>query len=430
MVTHSFYSSLNFLQVCVKDSLKKQEKNQRVRVRRYGMQTKLSDEFYNWLVELRRWFHRFPEPAYKEKKTSAKICEVLKGFHVPFQAGVGKTGVVARVRAHQPGPLVVFRADMDALPLEERNDVPYKSQHKGFMHACGHDAHTTIALGVIRRLMENSWPENGSGEILFIFQPAEEGGAGARAMLDTGIFDSEPVEAAFAGHMYPEFAVGHIGIAPEVSNAAADALSIHLRGKGGHGAHPHHCKDPIVAGAHLITQLQVLISREIPPRESAVLTIGRFHAGTASNIIPEEAVLEGTLRTLNSDLRKQIIKRLEEMVQGAARSFGIRASLEVKKGYPVLINSPELVRHTVDCAGEVPGIHKIHSGPPRMGAEDFSYFCRKWGGVMVGVGCRDPIKKFQYSLHSPYFNIDERALEIGTRLFAHVLTQYTERKKR
>jgi len=230
--------------------------------------------------------------------------------------------------------------------------------------------------------------------------------------------------------MYPELAAGHIGIAPEISNASADTLFIRLKGKGGHGAHPHHCKDPIVAGAHLVTQLQFLISREVPPLESAVLTIGRFQAGTASNIIPEEAVLEGTLRTLEPDIRKQIIKRLEELVKGVAQSCGILATLEVKRGYPVLVNDSELVKHTVACAGEVLGTDKVHSGLPRMGAEDFAYFCQKWGGVMVGLGCHDPLKGFQYGLHSPYFNIDERALEVGTRLFAHVLTQYTERKKR
>jgi amidohydrolase len=388
---------------------------------------KLPEAFIDWLVDLRRWFHQFPEPAYKEEKTAAKICQVLETFGVPFQAGIGGTGVVAKVSASQPGPLVAFRSDMDALPLEEKNDVPYKSRNQGLMHACGHDGHITIALGVIRWLMENGWHQNGSGGIIFIFQPAEEGGAGAKAMLETGIFDSEPVQAAFAGHMYPELPAGHIGMAPEISNAAADNLIIRLKGKGGHGAHPHHCKDPIVAGAHLVTQLQSLISRELPPLESAVLTIGRFQAGTASNIIPEEAVLEGTLRTLRPDIRKKIVIRLEELVKGVAQSCGILATLEVIEGYPVLVNDSKLVKHTAACAGDVLGADKVHSGLPRMGAEDFAYFCQKWGGVMVGLGCHDPHKGFQYGLHSPYFNIDERALEVGTRLFAHVLTQYLEK---
>ena len=391
------------------------------------MSGELPNAFYDWLVELRRWFHRFPEPAYQEKKTAAKICEVLEAFKVPFQAGVGGTGVVAKLSARHPGPVVAYRADMDGLPLEEGNDVAYKSQHQGFMHACGHDGHMTIALGVMRWLLEKGWPKEGSGQILFIFQPAEEGGAGAKAMLETGIFNSEPIEAVFAGHMYPEIAAGHISIAPEISNAAADNLIISLKGKGGHGAHPHHCKDPIVAGAHLVTQLQALISREMPPLESAVVSIGRFQAGTASNIIPEKALLEGTLRTLRPDIRKQIIKRLEEMVNGLARSFDISATLEVIEGYPVLVNDSELVKHTTACAREVLGADCVHSGLPRMGAEDFAYFCQKWGGVMVGIGCHDPYKGLQHGLHSPYFDFDERVLDVGTRLFGHVLTQYMEK---
>jgi amidohydrolase len=389
----------------------------------------LPDDFIKWLVELRRWFHRFPEPAYKEVKTAAKICEILNTLKVSFQAGVGGTGVVAKLGAKRTGPVVAFRADMDALTLEEKNDVPYKSRNPGLMHACGHDGHMTIALGVIRWLIENRWPQNGCGKIVFIFQPAEEGGAGAKAMLQSGIFDAEPIKAVFAGHMYPELPMGHIRLAPEISNAAADSLFIRLKGKGGHGAHPHHCKDPIVAGANLVTQLQSLISRELPPLDSAVISIGCFHAGTATNIIPEEAVLEGTLRTLKPDIRKEIIKRLEDMVEGTAKSFGISATLNITEGYPVLINNPVLVEHIVTCASDVLGADNVHSGLPRMGAEDFAYFCQKWGGAMVGIGCHDPGKGFQHGLHSPYFDLDERVLEIGTRLFAHVLTRYLEKSQ-
>lgn len=391
------------------------------------MSTKLPGDFYNWLVDLRRWFHQFPEPAYKEVKTAAKICEVLDTLNVSYQSGVGGTGVVARLRAKRTGSMVAFRADMDALMLKEKNDVPYKSRNPNFMHACGHDGHMAVALGIIRWLIENRWPQNGCGEIVFIFQPAEEGGAGAKAMLQTGIFDADPIRAAFAGHMYPELPMGHIALAPEISNACADNLFIRLRGRGGHGAHPHHCKDPIVAGAHLVTQFQSIISRQLPPLESAVISIGRFQAGTASNIIPEEAVLEGTLRTLKPDIRESIIKSLEDMVEGSARSFGISATLNITEGYPVLVNDPALVKHVTMCAKEVLDADNVHSGLPRMGAEDFAYFCQRWGGVMVGLGCHDPKKGFEHSLHSPYFDLDEKVLEVGTLLFGNVLTKYLER---
>lgn len=390
------------------------------------MLVELSKNFSDWLVELRRWFHQFPELAYQERKTAEKICQVLETYQIPFRSGVGGTGVVAKLKAKHPGPVVAFRADMDALPLVECNEVPYKSRHTGLMHACGHDGHMTIALGIIRWLVESNWAKKGFGEILFIFQPAEEGGAGAKTMLDTGIFDKEPIEAVFAGHMHPEHPTGHVGIAAEISNAAADPLFIRLKGKGGHGAHPHQCKDPIVVGAHLITQLQTLISRELPPLENAVLSICRFQAGTAANIIPEEAVLEGTIRTLRPDIRKQIHNRIKELVAGVAQSHNVSAAIEIKEGYPMLVNDPKLVTHTVKCAKDILGSDRVHMNPPRMGSEDFSYFCQKWGGIMVGLGCHDSSKGFQYGLHSCHFDLDENVLDVGIKLFGHVLTQYIE----
>lgn len=390
------------------------------------MPPKLPDTFHDWLVDLRRYFHRFPERGYEEKKTAAKICEILKTLDVPFQAEVGGTGIIARLTARRPGPVVAFRADMDALPLQEANDVAYKSQHEGLMHACGHDGHMTIGLGVIRWLIESGWPRNGSGEILFIFQPAEEGGAGAKAMLDTGHFDTLPVKAIFAGHMYPVLPMGDIGVAAEVSNAAADVLKIRIKGKGGHGGYPHQCKDPIVAGAHVVTQIQALISREIPPLESVVLTIGQFHAGTAPNIIPEEAYLEGTLRTLCPDIREQMFSRLRELLNGVAVSMDVETELEIKPGYPVLANNPELVGFLKASAGELLGDDHVHTLLPRTGAEDFAYFCERWPCVMVGLGCHDPEEGFRYGLHSPNFDIDERVLDVGTLLFGQLLTQYTE----
>ncbi len=389
--------------------------------------SKIPKDFIKWLVDLRRWFHRYPEPSYKEIKTAGKICEILENLNVSFQAGIGKTGVVAMLDGKNPGPVVAFRADMDALLLEEANDVPYRSRHAGLMHACGHDGHMTIALGIIKRLVESGWKEKGSGRILFIFQPAEEGGAGAKAMLESGIFNDQPVEAVFAGHMYPELPAGHIGIAPSISNASADTINIRIEGKGGHGAHPHQCKDPIVAGAFLVTQLQPVISREVSPLESAVITIGRFRAGTASNIIPEEAVLSGTLRTLKPELRERIKKRLKDITEGIEKLFHVSINLEIREGYPVLINKPELVKHAVSCAEEILGTNCVHSQEPRMGAEDFSYFCNMWGGVMAGLGCHDPKKGMLHGLHSCHFDMDETVLEVGVRYFTGLLTRYLEK---
>ena len=382
--------------------------------------------FHDWLVDLRRELHRIPELGYKEEKTAAKICQVLDELQIPYQTSVGKTGVVARVKSENAGPVAAFRADMDALPLEEANDVSYKSLHPGLMHACGHDGHVTVALGIIRWLQEENWPKKGNGEIIFFFQPAEEGGAGAKAMLDTGLFDSEPVTAIFAGHMNPELPVGQVEFISGTAHAATDTLRIRIKGRGGHGASPHLCVDPIIAGAHLVTQLQVFVSRNLPPRESAVLTIGEFHAGTKENIIPEEAHLLGTLRTLSPEVRALAIRRIDEMVKGLELAFGVTTVFENIEGYPCQVNQNKLVDFIKSCTEEVLGAAGVHIGKPRMGAEDFSYFCQKWPGAMFGLGCHDPAEGFQFPLHSSRFDMDERVLDIGVRLFGQALVRFLE----
>jgi amidohydrolase len=383
--------------------------------------------FHNWLVDLRRELHQIPELCYKEEKTAAKIRQVLDQLAIPYQKDVGGTGVVARFKSQKEGPVVAYRADMDALPLEESNDVAYKSQHPGVMHACGHDGHVTVALGIIRWLQQQNWSRNGCGEILFFFQPAEEGGAGAKAILDSGLFDSEPVKAIFAGHMNPELPLGRVELIYGTAHAAADTLRIRIEGKGGHGAAPHLCIDPIVAGAHLVTQLQVFTSRNIAPLDSAVLTIGKFQAGTAENIIPQEANLVGTLRTLSPEVRTLAVRRIDEMVRGLDLTFGVTAALEFIDGYPIHVNDSELVNFMRACTEKILGIEAVHIGRPRMGAEDFSYFCQKWPGVMLGLGCHDPAKGFQFPLHSPRFDMDERVLDVGVRLFGHALVRYAEK---
>ena len=382
--------------------------------------------FHDWLVGLRRELHKIPELCYREEKTSATIHEVLDQLAIPYQKQVGGTGVVARVTSQKPGPVVAYRADMDALPLEETNDVPYISQHPGTMHACGHDGHVTVALGIIRWLQEQNWSQNGRGEILFFFQPAEEGGAGARAMLNSGLFDSEPVKAIFAGHMNPELPLGQLEFIYGTAHAAADTLRIRITGKGGHGASPHLCVDPIVAGAHLVTQLQMFVSRNLAPLDSAVLSICEFHAGTAENIIPQEAQLCGTLRTLSPEVKSLATERIAEMVRGLETTFGVTATFECIDGYPEHVNDNGLVDFMKACTGETLGMDAAQIGGPRMGAEDFSYFCQKWPGVMLGIGCHDPAKGFQFPLHSPYFEMDERSLDVGVRLFAHALVRHLE----
>jgi amidohydrolase len=383
--------------------------------------------FHDWLVQLRRHFHRSPELSYREVKTSRKISDVLEELGVANQSGIGGTGIVGCIDSGRPGPVVAFRADMDGLPLQEAAEVPYRSMSDGVMHACGHDAHITIGLGVARALMEEGWPQTGKGKILLVFQPAEEGGAGAKAMLETGLFDGEPIEAFFAGHVHPELPVGHIGMAPGVSNAASDSLRIRLTGKGGHGAQPHRCIDPIVAGASLVTQIQSLISRSISPMENVVLTIGRFHAGTASNIIPQEALLEGTLRTLKPEVRERMVERLRGMVRGLEPAYGVSADLEINQGYPVLENDGFLAAYVEKIAAEWLGSDCVHIEPPRMGAEDFAYFLQRFPGVLLRLGCHHPEEGFRYGLHSPHFDLDERVLDVGVGLFVRLIKNWAAR---
>ena len=384
--------------------------------------------FHDWLVELRRDLHQIPELGYREHQTASRICRELDQLEVPYQTAVGQTGVVARLKAETGGPLVAYRADMDALPLEEAHDVSYKSRHEGMMHACGHDGHVTIALGIMRWLKEQEWQRKGSGEIIFFFQPAEEGGAGAKAMLGTGLFDREPVKAIFAGHMNPELPVGRVELIYGTAHAATNTIGIRIKGKGGHGAAPHLCIDPIVAGAHLLTQLQTFTSRSLCPLDSAVLTIGEFHAGTAENIIPEEAQLKGTLRTLTPEVRRQAVRRIEEMVRSLDLAFGVTTTFKNIEGYPAQINDTAMVDHLKNCVNEVLGADAAYIARPRMGAEDFAYFCQKWPGAMAGLGCHDPAKGFEFALHSPHFEMDERVLDVGVRLMGHALLQFIEKE--
>ncbi|MFP5213576.1 MAG: M20 family metallopeptidase [Acidobacteriota bacterium] len=394
------------------------------------MPESLMTPFHDWLVQLRRHFHQHPELAYREHETAAKIAEVLAELGVEdVRTAVGGTGVVATLSAKTPGPVVAMRADMDALPLDELNEVDYRSKRPGVMHACGHDGHVTMALGTVRYLIESGWLEKGRGKVLFFFQPAEEGGAGAKAMIDAGALGSEPIGAIFAAHLQPEMPQGEIGFSLAESNAASDTVRFVITGRGGHGSQPNRCIDPIVAGAYLVTQLQTVVSRTVPPLESVVLSIGSFDAGTASNIIPQEAVLRGTLRTFRPELRQEVLKRLEGLARGLELSHGVKVAFTVSGGYPVLVNNERIVRFAMEKGEELLGQGKALLQPPRMGSEDFSYFLQKIPGVFIRLGCHNPMEGFNYGLHSPRFDFDERTLDVGVRLFAKLLTDYIEQSK-
>lgn len=388
------------------------------------MLEKLMTPFHDWLVELRRTFHQYPELAYQEVKTAATIEAVLDELGVRHHSGVGGTGLIAALGTARPGPTLALRGDMDALPLEELTGVPYQSRHPGRMHACGHDGHITMLLGAIRWLIEQDWPKRGRGRALFIFQPAEEGGAGATAMLESGLFEGEKIDAVFAAHMHPELPAGEIELAKGVSNASSAAFHIRLTGTGGHGAHPHLCADPIVAGAHLVTAMQSIVSRNVSPLDNAVITVGKFQAGVASNVIPREAFLDGTIRTLCDATRALIVDRLGELVASLEKSHRVRGELTIGGGYPVLVNDVPMVEFCLREAEKLLGPPAVKIGAPRMGAEDFAFFLQRYPGLLIRLGCHDPAVGYRHGLHSPYFNFDERALDVGVQLFGRLLTEF------
>ncbi len=377
--------------------------------------------WHKWLVDLRRYFHSHPELGFQEHKTSQKIREILEELEVKYHYPIAETGIVAFLEAENPGVTRAFRADMDALPIQEQNNVSYKSCHKGIMHACGHDGHITIALGIIKNLVENSWQKKGKGRILFFFQPAEEGGGGAAKMLDSGLWDNENLKAIYAFHMNPGLELGSVGIASGISNAASEMFEIKVIGSGGHGAHPHAATDTILAASNLIVQLNHIVSRSVNALDSAVISVGSIHAGQAPNILPSETVITGTIRSFRKKVKDVIHTRMYEICQGTEAAYNCKVELSISEGYPVLENDKNLVKLVKKIARRLLGRNAVREESPRMGSEDFAYFARKWPGVLIYLGCAFPDESTKRLLHSPYFDFDERVLDIGVKLGTEIL---------
>ena len=371
-----------------------------------------------WLVKTRRTIHMEPELGFEEHKTSGLVAETLEEFGIEMKKEVAKTGVVGLLRTGREGPTLGIRADMDALLIEEENEVPYKSRQKGKMHACGHDAHTTMLLGAAQVLAMNpDLLEGLGGNVKFLFQPGEEGFAGGRIMVEEGAMDNPPVDMVIAGHINPNIQVGGIGTRSGPTLAAADKFTITLRGKGSHAAHPDLSRDPVLAAAHLVTALQGIASRNIDPFDSVVVSVTCVNAGTAFNIIPDEAVLQGTLRTISAETRKFIIKRMEETMEGIAAAFQMKADFDFVEGYPPLVNNPNATRLIQDAAREVLGEERIQEYPPAMGAEDFAYMVNARPGAMFRVGVRNEARGIVHGIHTSRFDLDENALSVGVSVF-------------
>ena len=357
------------------------------------------------LVSLRRDLHRHPELAWQESRTASRVRAFLEGSRLELRA-VGGTGVLAVARGGS-GPTVLLRVDMDALPLQEHNDVPYASAVPGVMHACGHDGHTAMGAAAARVLSGRSL----AGEVRILFQPAEEGEGGAQAVVKEGALDG--VDMALGIHLWNELEVGTLGVKAGPLMAAVDRLAITVRGRGGHGGKPHRARDPVVAAAHVVTALQSIVSRELSPLDSAVVTIGAIHGGQAFNVIPDAVELLGTIRTFDPELRRSMPERVSRIVSGVAEALGCRAELAVTHGNGAVINDPVVAALARRAATRVVGEAQVVEPVPTMGGEDMAVYFERAPGCFVFVGSANAAKGLDHDHHNPRFDFDEDALAIG-----------------
>jgi amidohydrolase len=360
----------------------------------------------------RREIHEHPELMYDVHRTAAFVADRLREFGCDeVVTGLGRTGVVGVIKGRKPAGngdirVIGLRADMDALPIEEATGLPYASRTHGLMHACGHDGHTAMLLGAARYLAET---RNFAGDAVVIFQPAEEDGAGAAAMIKDGLMDRFGIEQVYGMHNGPGIPVGSFAIRPGPIMAATDSVDIRIEGLGGHAARPHICIDSVMVGAQLITALQSIVSRSVDPLESAVVSICEFHAGNARNVIPQTAVLKGTVRTLTKKVRELVEKRVREVMAGVAQITGARIDLTYERGYPVTVNHAAQTDVAIQVAKEIAGDANVLESPPMMGAEDFSYMLEARPGAFIFCGNGDSA-----GLHHPAYNFNDEAIVFGT----------------
>ena len=365
----------------------------------------LHDEITEW----RRDLHAHPELQYDVHRTAGAVSEKLKSFGCDdVVTGLGRTGVVGVIRGSKPGGKVIgMRADMDALPIEEATTVAYKSTVPGKMHACGHDGHTAMLLGAAKYLAET---RNFAGTAVVIFQPAEEGGAGARAMMDDGLFDRFGIEEVFGMHNYPGMPIGQFAIRSGPLMASTDTISIDLEGVGGHAAWPHFGVDTVLVGAQIVNQLQSIVARNVDPLHAAVISICMFQAGHTDNVIPQQAKLRGTARALSPKVRDLLQKRVREVVEGTARAYGAKAELTYTTGYPVLVNEERKTAFAAGVAREVAGKDKVNTEcAPLMGAEDFAFMLQERPGAFIYIGNGNSAQ-----LHNPAYDFNDEAIPVGT----------------
>ena len=363
------------------------------------------------IVALRRAVHQEPELAWQETRTADRVVAFLEGHGLALRTGVGGTGVLADVSG--PGRGVLLRVDMDALPLQEETGAPYASRVPEAMHACGHDGHVAMGAGAARLLASREL----SGRARVLFQPAEEGEGGAQAVADQAL---EGIDVVFGVHLWNELPVGTLGVRAGPLMAAVDRLQIVVRGRGGHGGKPHRSADPVVAAAYVVTALQTIVSREASPVQAAVVTIGSVHGGRAFNVIPDEVVLTGTIRTFDDALRRSMPERITRLARGVAEGLQCTAMVEVRAGNPPVVNDAAAAEIARRAAVRVVGEANVIAPEPTMGGEDMAVYFERVPGCFVFVGSANPSRGLDQPHHSPRFDFDEDALLVGTRFLVAV----------
>lgn len=393
------------------------------------MTASLRDEIDEWLpelVETRRDFHRHPEMGFEEIRTSGIVADRLRaiGFE-DVRTGIAVTGVKAVLRGGRPGKTLLLRADMDALPIQEQNEVEYRSTADGTMHACGHDGHTSILLSAARMLYARR--DEIPGTIVFCFQPAEEGRGGARRMIEDGVLEDPAVDTAIGLHVMSDFPVGSAIVVDGPTLSGADGFNVTIQGSGGHGAMPHKTIDALLIAAEAVTTLQTLVAREVNPQEPAVVSVGTLHAGTtAANIIADTATLSGTVRWFNPDVGAQLADRIPEVIQGIATALRGSAEIEYRRRGRPTVNDPAVASIVREAVAEVIGAENVHTGPRIMASEDFSEFTHRLPSTFFFVGSRDEASGIVAEHHHPRFDIDERCLPLGVEMMTRAALHWLE----
>ncbi len=390
----------------------------------------LAQELRPQMVTQRRDFHMHPELSNREERTARVVAERLRALGLEVKTGVGKHGVVALLKGTRPGPVVAVRADMDALPIQENIDVPYKSQNPGVKHACGHDVHMTVGLGVAEVL--SKMRDQIQGAVKFIFQPAEEGPppgeeGGAKLMVKEGALENPRPLAIFGLHVMPNIEVGTVGYNSGPAMASADRFVVTIKGKKVHGAYPHDGVDAVVVAAEAVSALQTIRSRRINTQEPLVLSVGIIQGGNRYNIIADEVKLEGTVRTLSEDVRKSAQEMMRQTLASVTSAYGATFDLQFDMPNPVTYNDPRLVEESLPTIKRILGDAQVVSPKPQMGAEDFSYFQKVIPGFFYFLGVGNKAKGITAMIHTPEFDVDEDSLVVGVKVMSNVLLDYLDR---